>query len=220
MVIKLSGVNSREITTATFTVAIYYRGWHVHSTTRDICGGARPVDPPCPFECVGQGDVVLAAKLADSESTVGLKRYLFVGAMSAHHPGCCCLPALPSVPSRLPLNNCCWHDPYNSPLPPRVHRPGNLTIISSDKVPSLAPPGPYQMHMSAVDNGNNVMCMDIWFRMVTSPSAVSAAARGLSPLPKLLAWPDGSSSVWRQQQRLWPRFLRWLRALLSVIEQE
>lgn len=50
MKVRLSGLNSREITTATFTVTIYYRGWRVHETSRDICGGARPVDPPCPFE--------------------------------------------------------------------------------------------------------------------------------------------------------------------------
>ena len=50
MKVRLSGVNSGEVTTATFTVTIYYRGWRVHTTSRDICGGERPVDPPCPFE--------------------------------------------------------------------------------------------------------------------------------------------------------------------------
>lgn len=47
---QLSGVNAREVTRATLTVTIYYRGWPVQRQTRDICSGDRPVDPPCPFE--------------------------------------------------------------------------------------------------------------------------------------------------------------------------
>lgn len=48
----LSGANAREVTAAKLTVTIYYRGWPVQRQTRDICGGPRPVTPPCPFECV------------------------------------------------------------------------------------------------------------------------------------------------------------------------
>lgn len=50
MAVSMTGVNSCEVSSAIFTVTIYYRGFKVHSTSRDICGGERPVDPPCPFE--------------------------------------------------------------------------------------------------------------------------------------------------------------------------
>ncbi|GBF92955.1 hypothetical protein Rsub_05791 [Raphidocelis subcapitata] len=103
--VSLTGNNTREVTGATLSVTIYYRGWPVQRQSRDICGGERPVTPACPFE------------------------------------------------------------------------PGNLTITSSDYVPIVAPPGPYSMRMQAWDqNQVGVMCIDIWFRVVTSPSAPAAAA--------------------------------------------
>lgn len=67
----------------------------------------------------------------------------------------------------------CLHapDPHATPhpvTPPPDHRPGNLTITSCDSVPLLAPVGPYSMRMQAWDQGGGgVMCIDIWFRVVS-----------------------------------------------------
>jgi len=53
-----------------------------------------------------------------------------------------------------------------------TNRPGNLTITSSDSVPLIAPVGPYSMRMQAWDqSGAAVMCMDIWFKVVSAPSS-------------------------------------------------
>lgn len=48
--VTLTGSNTKEVTKASLTVTIYYRGWPVQRQTRDICSGARPVKPGCPFE--------------------------------------------------------------------------------------------------------------------------------------------------------------------------
>ena len=107
--------------------------------------------------------------------------------------------------------------PYaSSPFPAR---PGNLTITSSDAVPSLAPPGPYQMRMSATDGERNIMCMDIWFRIVTSSPAPAAGAAGEAGGASggLLAGLLGRRA-WQGEARLWPRFLRWPVAPEFVVE--
>ncbi|KAI8475305.1 MAG: ML domain-containing protein [Monoraphidium minutum] len=47
--VSLSGVNAREVPSATLSVTIYYRGWPIQRQRRDICNGDRPVTPACPF---------------------------------------------------------------------------------------------------------------------------------------------------------------------------
>jgi hypothetical protein len=46
----LTGINKEEVTAATLSVTIYYRGWPVQRQSRDICSSERPVTPACPFE--------------------------------------------------------------------------------------------------------------------------------------------------------------------------
>jgi hypothetical protein len=54
-------------------------------------------------------------------------------------------------------------------------------------VPAIAPPGPYSMRMQAWDQSSAaVMCIDIWFRVVTGPSTAAAAAA--APKQRAAAW--------------------------------
>jgi hypothetical protein len=81
-------------------------------------------------------------------------------------------------------------------------RPGNLTITSSDFVPSIAPPGPYSMRMQAWDqNSTAVMCIDIWFRVVSGPSA-AAADSAKAPGSAKTAAGGRAAAAWRQRLRL------------------
>jgi hypothetical protein len=48
--VSLTGINKEEVTAATLSVTIYYRGWPVQRQSRDICSSERPVTPACPFE--------------------------------------------------------------------------------------------------------------------------------------------------------------------------
>jgi hypothetical protein len=48
--VSLTGTNKEEVTAATLSVTIYYRGWPVQRQSRDICSSERPVTPACPFE--------------------------------------------------------------------------------------------------------------------------------------------------------------------------
>lgn len=46
-------------------------------------------------------------------------------------------------------------------------------------MPLIAPTGPYSMRMQAWDqDGAGVMCIDIWFRVVSAPSAAAARSGG------------------------------------------
>ena len=80
------------------------------------------------------------------------------------------------------------------PLPTHA-RPGNLTITSSDSVPLIAPVGPYSMRMQAWDQGGaGVMCIDIWFRVVSQPSPAEA-------LPATAGGSGGAREAQRQEQQ-------------------
>lgn len=76
-------------------------------------------------------------------------------------------------------------------------------------MPYLAPPGPYSMRMSATDAAANVMCMDIWFRIVTAPSAVQSPSVARLPQSAPAAGWFRSARAAPRPGRRWPRFLRW-----------